>query len=157
MIDLARLRENAMSAIAATDTNRADHWLQSSNPVKKRIGRLEHAWQSLSTWMDGTVDRVLQNFRATQDVINDQEINLLTIKVLLARHKVITEDEFQDTRAGIIAMLNRQSPLPEVKKEPPPPPVEEAPLSEEARDLLKRLESAPAPSLPKEAFVFGES
>jgi hypothetical protein len=85
-----------------------DLWVQSANPVKKRIGRLEVAWRDGIQWLSEDIQKMYQNFQVVGDAYDRLDINIAAIKAILIEKQVFTEEEFRVKQGFLIGVMDRE-------------------------------------------------
>ena len=141
-----------------------DSWARSSNPVKKRVGRLEVVWREAIQWLLEDIQRMFQNFAVIADAYDEVDINAAALKSLLVEKGVITEEEFASRRGILKDMLiqertRRQEEMERLKaeeKERRDREDAESDPNADLRRMKKAAESAASNPIPNEAFIFGQ-
>jgi len=155
-------------------------WAKSTNPVKKRIGRLEVAWREGMQWLAEDLQTMFRNFETIGDACDTLDVNIAAVKALCIEKGIFTNEEFAEKQVSLTGLLNkerlrRQAELERLQKEAAAQAVVDADLEAKAAeaaagaadgshvtgDLKKMHKAATAAGEPKEidvpagATVFG--
>ena len=132
-------RFQVMNELRASAT---DRWAQSTNPVKKRIGRLEIAWREGLQWLAEDLQKMFQNFRVVGDAYDRLDVNVAAIKAILIEKDIITHEEFEEKQTFLIGILNaerqrRQEELQRLQRESDAAALERAELERKAAEAAE--------------------
>lgn len=83
-------------------------WINSDNPIKKRVARLEVAWREGLQWVLEDIQKMFGNFEVIGDAYDDLDINIASLKALLVEKQVITEEEFEAKKQYFIGVMNAE-------------------------------------------------
>ena len=99
-------RRRLMEALAGEAMT--ESWSTSSNPVKRRIGRLEVAWREGIQWLAEDIRKMYLNFTTVADAYDIADVNLATIKSLCVDRGIFTDDDFDARRAAIMEFVDAE-------------------------------------------------
>ncbi len=85
-----------------------ENWAKSTNPVKRRIGRLEVAWREALQWLMEDIKKMFQNFEVVSDAYDIVDVNIAAVKSLCIDKGVFTEAEFTARQQAIMRLLDAE-------------------------------------------------
>jgi len=85
-----------------------DNWASSSNPIKKRIGRLEVAWREVIQWLLEDIRKMFANFETVSDAYDILDVNIAAVKSLCIEKGVFTEAEFAARQKAIFGAIDAE-------------------------------------------------
>jgi len=129
----------------SAQSERGGKWLNSSNPVKRRVAALEATMRGGIDGFAQDIANMFENFKIIADAYDSQDVNTAALKSLLLKKGIITEDEFQEERQYFIKVLNderarRQAELEKLQQEA----AEEAEREAEMDAAVKEIEAQAA-------------
>jgi hypothetical protein len=89
-----------------TNDAMTESWATATNPVKRRIGRLEVAWRDGIQWLAEDIRKMFLNFTTIADAYDIADVNLAAIKSLCIDKGIFTDEDFEVRRAVIMKFVD---------------------------------------------------
>lgn len=85
-----------------------DGWAKSTNPVKKRIGRLEVGWREAIQWLLEDIRRMFKNHEDIADAYDVVDVNIAAVKSLCVDKGIFTEEEFKARQKQLFVYVDAE-------------------------------------------------